>query len=87
MINLKPRRTRPQSAGTLLVRADEVIDNIPVLHLLTGNWHLSAVRGTASSRQLLEVERTCRRRRRTDAIGPIPVMLTDPRSTSKIAIG
>ena len=33
-------------------------------------WHLSAVRGTASSRQLLEVERTCRRPRRTDAIDP-----------------
>jgi hypothetical protein len=33
-------------------------------------WHLSAVRGTASSRQLLEVERTYRRHRRTDAIDP-----------------
>src|SRR3954463_8378873 len=34
-------------------------------------WHFSAVRGTASSRQLLEVERTCRRHRRTDAIDPL----------------
>jgi hypothetical protein len=34
-------------------------------------WHLSADRGTASSRQLLEVGRTCRRHRRTDAIDPV----------------
>jgi len=36
------------------------------------SWHFSAVRGTASSRQLLEVERTCRRHRRTEAIDSEP---------------